>query len=135
MIYADYLVLISILALTLVNRQSIIFLAAFALCEVAFIIPVNDVIHSIVVSLTFSVVARLNNLKLPLKIATLGYSIMFWISAVSYQFYAYETYLDVVFPYAIKLIDVFVIIYLIANREKVDARDSRDNSYFSGAFR
>ena len=135
MIYADYLVLISILALTLVNRQSIVFLAAFVLCEAAFIIPINDVLHSVIVSLIFSVVVRLNNLKLPLKIASLGYSIMFWLSAVSYQFYAYETYLDVVFPYAIKLIDVFVIMYLIANREKVNARDSRDNSYFSGAFR
>ena len=121
MIYADYLVLISILALTLVNRQSIVFLVAFALCEAVFLMPVTDFVHSIFTSLMFSVMLMKIKINLPLKLAMLGYSILFWLSAISYNI-PNETYLDIAFPYAVKLIDLFVIIYLIANREKGIAR-------------
>lgn len=117
MIYADYLVIISVLILSLFNRDSVIFLIAFALCEAVFLMPVNDFVHSIFTSLMFSLFILRTKAKLPLKIAMLFYSVMFWLSAISYQS-TEVNYFDVIFPYAIKLIDIFVIIYLIANREK-----------------
>jgi len=117
MIYADYLVIVSVLILSLFNRDSVIFLIAFALCEAVFLMPVNDFGHSIFTSLMFSLFILRSKAKLPLKIAMLFYSVMFWLSAISYQS-TEVNYFDVIFPYAIKLIDIFVIIYLIANREK-----------------
>lgn len=126
--YADYLALFSVLLIALFNRQAILFLIAFALCEAIFLLPIDGFVYSIVISVLFSLIFIFSGLKLPLKVAVVCYSLMYWLSAVDFYVTIDETYFSFVFPYVIKMIDLFVIFYLIANRERVDAGSYR-NAY------
>ena len=134
MIYADYLVLISILALTLVNRQATLFLIVFALCEAIFLLPIDGLLYSIIISVMFSFILMKFSFKTPLLIALTAYSSLYWFSALDYYTSEYETLFAALFPYMIKAIDLFVITYLTVNKERADARSYRDDSDLSNSW-
>lgn len=111
---ADLLVIFAVLCAVIVNRQSLIFLCAFALCEVFYWSPLSSFWYCILICVFFSLLAFINiRIKHQLLMALFCYSVAFWFSAMDYAFFPQETVFYVIFPYVIKFIDVYVIFHLI----------------------
>ena len=119
MLYADYLVMFIILICTAVNRQSLIILCAFALNEFCFYISDTDFSYCILAASTFAVTAFLSpHIKRELQFSLICYSVLFWIAGFDYFAFPHETYFYVIFPYIIKLVDIYVIYHLIKRGER-----------------
>ena len=132
--YADYLVVFCAFLVVLINRQATLFLIVFALCEAIFLLPIDGLLYSIIISVMFSFILMKFSFKTPLLIALTAYSSLYWFSALDYYTSEYETLFAALFPYMIKAIDLFVITYLTVNKERADARSYRDDSDLSNSW-
>ena len=116
---ADLTVMILVLFIVAVNRHSLIFLCAFALSEIPHLLDTNPVYDNIIVACSFAITAFLcSKIKYELQMSLICYSVLFWFSAFDYFLFPHKTYFYVIFPYVIKLIDIYVIYHLINNKEK-----------------
>lgn len=111
---ADLLVIFAVLCAVIVNRQSLIFLCAFVLCEIFYWSPLSGFWYCILMCVFFALLAFINvKIKHNLLMALVCYSFLFWVSAIDYAFFPQETIFYVIFPYVIKFIDVYVIFHLL----------------------
>ena len=119
MLIADYSVYIIILLLCLLNRQSLIFLCAFAVSESFYFIQTNPVLDCAVIASAFAVSAfSSSHIKKELQFSLIWYSVLFWLAGFDYFAFPHETYFYVIFPYIIKLVDIYVIYHLIKRGER-----------------
>lgn len=119
MLYVDYLVMFIILICTAVNRQSLIILYAFALNEFCFYISDTDFSYCVLAASAFAVTAfSASNIKIELQFSLIWYSVLFWMAGFDYFAFPHETYFYVIFPYIIKLVDIYVIYHLIKRGER-----------------
>lgn len=51
--------------------------------------------------------------------ALCAYSVLYWFNALDFFLFPHETLFYVIFPYVVKLVDVYVIYHLI-NKEQKD---------------
>lgn len=101
-----------------VNRHSIFILVIFIFTEIAFHIPWSDFWFYTSISTAFSISAiNLKNIKYELQQALSVYSTLYWLAGLDFLLSEQETVFYVIFPYAIKLIDIYVIYHLI-NKEQ-----------------
>ena len=116
---ADSIVLVVILAATIINRHSLIFLCAFTLNEFLFEISELGFPYAILTACSFAVTAFLcGKIKYELQMSLICYSVSFWFLSLDYFLFPHKTYFYVIFPYVIKLIDIYVIYHLINNKER-----------------
>ena len=128
MIFADYIVLLTAVLISFANRQSLKFLYAFALCEALYMLSSTGFSASILIALSFSYIAiHANNIKHSLQMALICYSVLFWFAAADFLLFPYETLFYVIFPYVIKIIDLYVIYHLIA-------KQGRDNGTINSSL-
>ena len=122
MLFADYAVYIAVFIIAFANRQSLIFLCVFALSEITYFTATNPIYDSVLIATSFALAAYvMNQLKYNLQMALICYSVLFWFAGFDYAFFPQETYFYVIFPYAVKFIDVYVIYHLI-NKEQRNVR-------------
>lgn len=122
MIIADYLVMFAVLLCISVNRQSIFILCAFSVNECAFYLTSSDFTFSITAACCYAALSTcFLKLKYNLQMALICYSALFWFAGFDYAFFPQETYFYVIFPYAVKFVDVYVIYHLI-NKEQRNVR-------------
>lgn len=128
---ADYLV-ISVAAMALlVNRQSLIFLCAFALSEIPHHLSTSPIYDNAIMASLFAITALYcKGIKFELQLALIWYSFLFLLSGVDFLLFPQITYFYVIFPYVIKIIDIYVLYHLI-NKER---GSDRDNSTNRGTF-
>lgn len=118
MIFADYLVMFAVLLCISVNRQSIFILCAFAVNECAFYLTNTDFYFCIIAALSYAALAKaFTKIKYELQLSLALYSIFYWLSAFDYWVTEQVTIFYVIFPYVIKVIDIYVIYHLI-NKEQ-----------------
>lgn len=129
---ADFLVITVMLFAVAVNRQSLVFLCAFILCELLFYSDLTSAQYSICAALCFSCMAVIfPRLSHSLSMALIFYSVVFWFSAFDCLFFPHETAFYVIFPYIIKAVDLYVIYHLLDNKgRKIGA----NNSPYRGAW-
>ena len=119
MIIADYLVIFAVLMCLSINRQSIFILCAFAVNECAFYLTNSDVSFSITAACCYAALAKqFSGLKYNLQMALICYSVLFWFSGLDYLAFPQETYFYVIFPYVIKVVDIYVIYHLIHKEQR-----------------
>lgn len=117
MFTADYISILAVAIICFVNRQSLKFLCAFALCELFYYTTSSGFSESILIALSFSYIAiHANNIKHSLQMALICYSVLFWFAAADFLLFPYETLFYVIFPCVIKIIDLYVIYHLIAKQ-------------------
>lgn len=132
MIIADYLVLFTVLLCMSVNRQSIFILCAFALNELAFYLAWSDFIFCVLSACIYAALAKsFSHIKYELQLALVTYSVLFWFSAFDYWFTEKVTYYCVIFPYVVKLIDIYVIYHLIHKEQGCDRFNSTNRCTFN----
>lgn len=111
---ADYSVYIACFIICFANRQSIIFLCAFALSEIFYYTKTDPIFDSIIIALCFAFLAlALNKIKHELQMALIVYSFLYWFASIDYLLFPHETLFYVIFPYVIKAIDIYVIFKLL----------------------
>lgn len=111
---ADFLVMLIVTLCLTVNRQSLIFLCAFAVSEVFYYTDTDPIFDSLVIALTFAYLALIaRKFTYELQMALIAYSFLFWFASVDYLLFTQETYFYVIFPYVIKAVDIYVIFHLI----------------------
>lgn len=114
MLAADYSVYIFCLLFSFINRQSIIFLCAFAVSESFYYTETSPVFDSLFIALTFAYLALIaKKCTYELQMALIAYSVLFWFASIDYLLFTQETYFYVIFPYVIKVVDIYVIYHLI----------------------
>lgn len=111
---ADFLVMLTVTLCLTVNRQSIIFLCAFAVSEVFYYTETSPVFDSLFIALTFAYLALIaKKYAYELQMSLIAYSVLFWFASIDYLLFTKETYFYVIFPYIIKVVDIYVIYHLI----------------------
>lgn len=131
-IIADYLVLFTVFLCISVNRQSIFILCAFALNECAFYLTWSDFSFSILSACIYAALAKtLYDIKYELQMALAAYSVMFWFGAFDFWLTTQPTYFYVIFPYVVKLIDIYVIYHLIHKEQGCDRYNSTHRCTFN----
>lgn len=119
MLFADYAVCIAIFLIAFANRQSIIFLCAFTLSEIFYFTNTDPVYDSVIIAMAFALAAyKSTGIKYNLQMALICYSVLFWFSGLDYLAFPQETYFYVIFPYVIKVIDIYVIYHLIHKEQR-----------------
>lgn len=117
---ADSFVLIAIAVICLANRQSLVFLCAFSVMEFLFLFDLNAIYESVFFATSLSLLAVLcSRVKFELQMALCAYSVLYWFNALDFFLFPHETLFYVIFPYVVKLVDVYVIYHLI-NKEQKD---------------
>lgn len=117
---ADSLVILAVVLACAVNRQSIIFVCAFALCEAGYHYIDNSIMYSLSVSLCFAFLALISpKIKHQLQLSLIVYSIIFWFASIDYLLFTHETYFYAIFPYIIKAVDIYVLFQLINKRGQI----------------
>lgn len=120
MFYADYLVFLIVLFSCFVDRQSLYFLCAFALSECLFYSPVNSTYYALSIALVFSYLALIaKSISYKLQMALVTYSIIYWFASIDYLLFTHGTYFYAIFPYIIKVIDIYVLFQLINTRGRI----------------
>lgn len=120
MIYADYSVYILTLLICLINRQSLVFLCVFSVTEIQLHLNTQTVFDHSINAIAFSLIAYLSSrIKFELQMALCAYSVLYWFNALDFFLFPHETLFYVIFPYVVKLVDVYVIYHLI-NKEQKD---------------
>lgn len=110
----DWLVVIAVALILIINRQSLAFLFLFTVSNIAFAMIDSGFLYSLFVALAYGFLAiRSENIKNELQIGMVAYSIIHWFAAADYILTTQETVFYVIFPYVVKLIDVYVIFHLI----------------------
>lgn len=131
MITADYLIAFIVFLCASVNRQSIFILCAFALNECAFYLTCSDFSFSILSAILYASLALvLKSIKSEIQFALTAYSILYWFNGLDYLLFPHKTYFYVIFPYIIKIIDIYVIYHLINK----GLRNGRYNSSSASSF-
>ncbi len=114
---ADLIILASAFFASFINRQSLIFLCAFALCETLYYSPLESSYYALTMSLSYAYLALIaKNIRYKLQMALIVYSVLYWFASLDYLLFTHETYFYVIFPYIIKAIDIYVISQLIKAR-------------------
>jgi hypothetical protein len=117
---ADFLVILAVVLACAVNRQSIIFVCAFALCEIGYHYIDNSIMYSLSVSLCFAFLALISSkIKHQLQLSLIVYSIIFWFASIDYLLFTHKTYFYAIFPYIIKVVDIYVLFQLINTRGRI----------------
>jgi len=120
MLTADLLVTAFVFLCLLVNRQSLYFLCAISLGELFYFSTSTDFSFSILSAILYSLIAYLSSrIKFELQMALCAYSVLYWFNALDFFLFPHETLFYVIFPYVVKLVDVYVIYHLI-NKEQKD---------------
>lgn len=120
MLTADLLVTAFVFLCLLVNRQSLYFLCAISLGELLYFLTSTDFSFSILSAILYSLIAYLSSrIKFELQMALCTYSALYWFNALDFFLFPHETLFYVIFPYVVKLVDVYVIYHLI-NKEQKD---------------
>lgn len=129
---ADYFVLLAVLLAVSVNRHSLIFLCVFALSELPHHLNTNPIYDNVVMAITFAATAFVcKHIKWQLQIALCCYAALFWCSAFDFLLTAQETIFYVIFPYVVKLIDIYVIYHLIHKEQGCDRYNSTNRCTFN----
>lgn len=111
---ADYLILLLTFLCCFGNRQSLIFLCAFVATEIPHHFDTPQIYDDCVIASMFAyLVFYCRNYKLELQSAMCAYSLVFWYAAIDYLLFPHSESFYVIFPYVIKLIDIYVIYHLI----------------------
>lgn len=126
---ADYALLLTVVVICLFNRHSFVFLFAFLVSEVPHLIESPPVYDSVAMSVFYIALSFISKkIKYELQMSLICYSVLFWFAGFDYAFFHQETYFYVIFPYMIKIIDIYVIYHLI-NRESVSDRFNSSHSH------
>lgn len=114
MLFADYSVYIACFIICFANRYSLIFLCAFAVSEVFYYTETNPIYDAITIALFFSFLAVINKkINYNLQMSLIVYSFLYWASSLDYLLFPQETYFYAIFPYIIKVVDIYVILNLV----------------------
>jgi hypothetical protein len=93
---------------------------AISLGELAYYLTSTDFSFSILSAILYSLIAYLSSrVKFELQMALCAYSVLYWFNALDFFLFPHETLFYVIFPYVVKLVDVYVIYHLI-NKEQKD---------------
>lgn len=119
MFIADYLIIFAVLLCVSVNRQSLIVLCAFALNECAYYISHDDFYFCIYSACLYASMAyAAKSVKYEIQMAFCCYSALFWFSALDYLLTPQPTEFYVIFPYVVKIIDIYVIFHLLHKEQR-----------------
>ena len=111
---ADYLVIFIVLMCCFVNRQSLIFLCAFSVTEIPFLIDVSQFYSDCFMASMFAyLVFYCRKYPVALQASMAYYATTFFCAAIDYVLFPQIDNFYVIFPYVIKIIDIYVIYHLI----------------------
>ena len=128
----DWLVVIVIALIAVINSQSLAFLLAFTLSNIAFHFIDSGFLFSVSVSTCYALLSiSLKNINSRLQLSLIAYSVIHWIAAIDYIATTQETVFYAIFPYLIKVVDCYVIFNLIIKREQ---QHGAYNSPFGSAW-
>ena len=119
------MVIFAVLLCYAINRQSLIFLCAFALMELLFALTPDGFWYSILSANLLALTAyRYSNINHNLQMALICYSALYLVNAFDYAAFPHETYFYVIFPYVIKIVDIYVICHLIHKGAEYNGRNT-----------
>ena len=132
MLTADYMVITAITLCYFINRQSLIFVCEFALCELSFQLIESGFWYSLLVANLYALAAiKARNINYNLQMALICYSVLYLFNAFDFLAFPHSTYFYVIFPYVIKIVDIYVICHLI---HKGAEYNGRNTSSFGGSW-
>ncbi len=129
---ADLLIIIAVVCIAAINRQSFIFVFAYLITEIPYYLNTNPVYDNVFLSVMFAILAvSFKGLIKQLRFALVIYAFIFWLAGLDYFATTQETVFYAIFPFLIKAIDCYVIFNLIIKREQ---QHGAYNSPFGGAW-
>lgn len=128
------MVLIIVIFLTPFNKQALLFVCAFILCEVlyyslGFYSENGGLMFAAATSISFvlfTLIAVLLKFNKVLILALITYWLLFFFTAIDYSLTNSINYFDSVCPWALKVVDAILIIHLYNNRYKRTKTNGND---------